>query len=501
MVCQKCGAKQIFKRKDLICPKCNSINLVPKDIAIKVAQKQIDWFDNKFKQVLNGFDKKRLLVWLAGERERMATSFFLEIPKIELDKFLSVNLLIKKVMEDYELTGKNEADKKKTPELIDLFSVYIQVSERKYLIEEDFGYYIAKNKFDIDNLNKDSLMSNFIFVVNEDYIPVLETFEDNLIMPKKLAEKYYEKKKEEYNKTLQSPRTPTSKTPEETIKELFPTLLSFQGALTKNKLYAKMFNIQNLKDTNISPDFILSFIKDKDIPKVRNMDGLMSCITPHNFKRIIRIRFKEIDKNIAYNNLVMTPDNKDIFSLFINLDNNLLVSPFFIRLIALFYYSLYYKDLFDEEIQRRSDDFEKILVPDRLKEIGFKVKVNETDKKKSTLEIDQIAWKDNKLYVIETKLWDLKSYFEHRRIHNQRERDLKGIVDGKEYSYPKEEEKIKDKPSLLKKIEYVKNNLSKMCEDYKFITEIKGIVITKMCPIIRKYKGVQFLSFKNIPTL
>lgn len=52
MVCSKCGTRQILQKDGLICPICDGIDLLPKEIAIQVAQKQIDWFDNGFKQVL-----------------------------------------------------------------------------------------------------------------------------------------------------------------------------------------------------------------------------------------------------------------------------------------------------------------------------------------------------------------------------------------------------------------------------------------------------------------
>jgi len=496
MTCTKCGTKQILQDDNLICPKCNNINFLLKDLAVLVAQKQIDWFDNGFKQVLGRFDKRRLLVWLFGLREQMATDFFNGIPSIELSKFLSVNVLIKRVMEDYELVGKEEANEKNTPELIDLFTAYVQVSERKYLIEEDFGHYIAIKNFDLSTIDKDNLMSNFKFIINEDYLPVLESFEDNLIMNKESAKKFLEDHKKEYEQIQKSKPTPVERTPEETINLLFPTLQSLFGGLAKNKLYADTFNLQKLKEKNISPEFILKFIK-----VFKQQSGLMTQTTVKEFKRIIRTKFKGIDKNVVYNSMVMTPDNKTVFPFFLNVDNHLLISHNFIRQIGLLYYPFYYQDLFRKAIQKHSDDFEKKIVPERLIELGFKVISNYQDKKNASLEIDQIAWKGEKLFVIETKVWDLKPFFEHRRIHNYRERDLKGVVDGKKYSTIDGQERIKDIPSLLDKINHVKTNLPEICEEHKSIKEFVGIVITKSHPTIKDYKEVRFLSFGNLKTL
>lgn len=496
MVCQKCKTRQILQEDDLICPKCGNIDLLSKDIAIQIAQKQIDWFDNGFKQVLGKFNKRRLLVWLFGLRERMATDFFNGIPSIELSKFLSVNVLIKRVMQDYELPGDEEANEKNTPEMIDLFTAYVQVSERKYLIEEDFGHYTAIEDFNLDNINRDKLMSNFKFRINEDYIPILESFEDNLIMNKESAEKFLEKHKKDYEKIQKSKPNPVDRTPEETIKTLFPTLQSIFGALTKNKLYAETFNLEYLKEKDISPKFFLEFIK-----KFEQQSGLMTQTTAKQFKRVIRTKFRDMNKNMVYGSMVMTPNNQGIFPFFMDVDNHLFISHNFIRQMGLFYYPFYYTDLYKNAIDEHSKDFEKILVPKRLTELDFKVISDYKDKKSASLQIDQIAWKGKKLFVIETKVWDLKPYFEHRRIHGQRERDLKGVVDGKKYSYIDGEERIKNIPSLLDKIKHVEENLPEICEDHLQIKEIKGIVVTKSHPTIADYKGVTFLGFGRLSTL
>ncbi|RJQ16857.1 hypothetical protein C4573_02215 [Candidatus Woesearchaeota archaeon] len=496
MTCQKCATRQILQENELICPKCNGIEFLPKDVALSVAQAQINWFDNGFKQVLGKFIKRRLLVWLFGYREKIASTFFTEKPSIELSKFIAVNLLIKRVMEDYDVDGDDEANEKNTPELIDLFAGFVRIAERKFLIEEDLGHYISKSSFDLKSIDKDRLMSNFSFRINEDYVPILESFEDNLIMNEDSAKAFFEVHKAEYERINKSKPVPTERTPEETIQILFPTLLAFYGALTKNKLYAETFNLQYLKDVKISPQFILSFIK-----KFGQQTGLMTQTNSHEFKRAVRVYFKELDKNIVYDNLVFSKDNKQVFPFFLNVDNHLLITHNFIRLMGLFYYPMYYDSEFKKEIDKHSMIFEKTMVPEKLREQGFTLIQNYTDKKQASLEIDNIAWKGNTLYVIETKVWDIKPYFEHRRIHYHRERDLKGVVDGKKYTYLKGSETVTDIVSLLDKIKHVQDNLSQICKDAKMITTIKGVVITKSHPTIQEYKEVKFIGFSHLNTL
>jgi hypothetical protein len=493
MTCSICGSKQILEENALSCPSCNKIVLLPKKLAIEIAQRQMDWFDNGFKQVLGRFNKRRLIAWLMWEREKLATKFFTDVPSIELSKFISSTVLIKRVMEDYDLLGEDEANEKNTPELVDLFAGYITVVERKYLIEEDFGHYKAKESFSIDRLDKDSLMSNFKFYVNEDYLPILDSFEDNLVMNKKSAEVFLIKNKEEYEKNHKSKQTPVRRTPEETISILFPTLLIFQSALTKNKLFADTFNFEYLKSEQISPEFILKFIQ-----KFPQQSGILTTTTPKQFKDIIRKEFRDLNKNKVYDSLVFSTQNKHVFPFFVNLDNNIFVSHNFIRLMGLFYYPHFFKSIFIEEVQKNSEDFEKRIVPQKLTEQGFKLKLNITDKKNASLQIDAIAWKKDILYVVETKVWDLKPFFEHRRIHNYRERDLKGVVDGKKYSQINGEERVENIPSLLEKIDFVRNNLKYLCDDAEAIKKIDGVVITKSHPTIIEYKGIRFVSYTKI---
>jgi hypothetical protein len=84
-------------------------------------------------------------------------------------------------------------------------------------------------------------------------------------------------------------------------------------------------------------------------------------------------------------------------------------------------------------------------------------------------------------------------------------RDLEGIVLGKEYSHKEGQLIPKDKPSILKKIEFVKQIISSLAAKYSFdylpITSFEGIVLTIDDPPISAYQGVRMLSIDDIYTL
>jgi len=494
MVCDKCGAKLILDKDDKIkCPDCSRIIFLSKEEALYVVQKQFDWFNNGFTQVLNRYEKRRLILWILGEREKISSQFFTNTPRIPLNDFLSMNVLIKRIVLNHKDNGKELADEKNTSQLIDTFSGFIRIAERYNLIKDDFGHIVAKKNLNPDKIDYNMLMSNYTFVINEDWFPIMNTFDEHLIMGEEQADKQLKKFEDEYKKVRKGKSKPIKSTPEEIVKKLYPTLLDFSCALNKNKMFKEAFDFNYLKEADIPPDIFLAIINDFPLKH-----GVINSIKPKEFRKYIKKKFKDYDSKILYDKLVFSYENQEVFPLFMRLENHLLISICFSRLIGLFYYPFYYRDLFLKETQKISDLFEKTEVPKKFEENGFKVRKTIIDKKKSTLEIDTLAWKNDIIYVIETKIWDIKPMFEHKFTHLNRERDIKGIVDGKKYTTKGGKLSYKEIPSLISKIKFVKDNLKHLCDNPDKIISIKGIIITKSYPPLRRYKDIMVFAFNEI---
>ncbi len=496
MICETCGNELLFKGDSPICPECNKLKILPKETALSIVKRQVDWFNRAFYDVLKTFQKDRLIVWLLGEREKFSTAFFVDKPGIELDSFLAMNVLIKRVMKEGEVSAEKEADEQNTKELISLFSSFINVAERYHIIEEGFGFYIYKSDFDIEKMDMKTLMSNFRLVYTFEWQDILKSFSNKLVMRRSEGDKYFEKYKEEYEKIKDSPPRPEHLSTEETFSRLFPIFQTFLVSLTKNKLFAENFDMKKLKEYGLSPDRILEILKSLD-----QHDGLMNMSSRSNFMKIIKKVFRGHREQVIFKKLVFNQNNQRIFPIFIELGDNVFTSPYFIRLLCVYYYPIFYKTFFDNEIRKQGDVFEQEEVPSKFKSNGFKVHLSFKDKKNATLEIDGLAWKDDKLFVIECKVWDIKSYFEHRKIHLYRKRDLEGIVDGKAYTTKNGNIITKDKPSIQTKVDFVKNNLEKFCPDYKQIKEIQGIIIIKSQPPIKSYKNIKIIASDEIEGL
>jgi len=488
--------EEIFQGETAICPNCNKINILSKDLALRVVQKQVDWFNKGFYDVLRTFNKKRLLVWLMGEREKVATNFLFDKPAIKLNDFLAINVLIKRVMKDGNDSGEKQADEENTKQLIDLFSFFIGVAERYHIIKEEFGYYSNKKEFDINNLDFETLMSNFRIFYSYKWRDIVKNFGSNLVMAESEGEKYFEKYRKEYEKIKKSPPKPEHLSDEETISNLFPLFQSLLVSFTKNNLFAEAFDINYLKKANLSVTKLLNLVNS-----FKQQSGLMNMCSEEEFKTVLKKIFIGFREQIIYKNLVFSQENQEIFPLFVEIDKNIFTSINFTTVLSLYYYPIYHKSLFDAEIRKRGDYFEKQQVPTKFDSLGFKIHPPITDKKKATLEIDCLAWRNDILYVVECKIWDIKPYFEHGRIHLHRERDLKGIVDGKSYTTRNDQLIEKEVPSLLEKIEFIKENLARFCSDHLQIKKIIGLIITKSYPPIKEYKEVKIKAYEEIESL
>ena len=105
------------------------------------------------------------------------------------------------------------------------------------------------------------------------------------------------------------------------------------------------------------------------------------------------------------------------------------------------------------------------------------------------MEIDGIALKNNHCFIIEVKGKTIPTLYMNKKRRDSLVRDAKGIVDG--YKYIKNLRTVK--PSLLEKIEYVKQNYKKFGIADKDKVEFHGIVVSRFYQGISEYRGIKFI--------
>jgi hypothetical protein len=393
--------------------------------------------------------------------------------------------------------GHLEANAQNTPEIIAKFSEYLlQLTDHIYF-KEGFAEMVAKQPFDPTNLTLEQKLSNFTFVYTEDYLPLIRTFANNEIYWKEEGERRIEEYRKELE-TIKQSENASQKikyTPEEMIRNCYPTLNNLYCGLLKNVVYATTFDFSNYAGVVTDPAQIMElangFLLVRDVITVAPLLEFRSAL-----RRIFKGKIHEAERVLLF-----SETNAKTFPLFVLLDDHVFISHRTAFLIYLLLHPILLKQCFDEETVRRSKELETTRAKDAFQKAGYKWAPSVTDKKKATLEIDALAGRNEVLFVVEVKDWGLTTFFEHKNKHEQLVRDLKGIVDGLSHRMKDGQLVSKKIPSLLGKIEYAKTNMSKHGFDPRVFTSVRGIIVIEDFPPISEYKGVRVIGLQDVPKL
>jgi Holliday junction resolvase len=496
--CDKCGSKKIMKEKEPVCPTCNNLNFIAHDKAINIYEQLYSWFNSQFRVMIGTLDKTELIFWLLEERTLLTSRFMHESPSLNLIRLFTLNDLLKKVFEVYNVKGTEKTDYEKVMQLIDLYSFFIEyIVINRSLVEEGYAHCILKKPIDLQRIKHpqlliNELISSFSCYYDVDLININKSLGLNMILSNEDTGKYLHKHKDEYDKINKNTRKKTKYALKETIQKLYPTINSLYNSLIICAPFGELYDISYLEEKKI-PLEVFSTIAECPMNRL----DILMYTNKDEFLKYITESIRNCSPEKIYKNLVFSENNQDIFPLMVEINEQIFISPSFMDLMKLYYIPIHEKKLFDKETQKRSTPFEEEEVPNKLRQNGFEVINDKKDGKKNKLQIDSIARKGNKIYVIETKLWDIKKLFMHKKTHYYRERDIKGIVNGAKFSNGK----TVTIPSLIKKIEYVKENLESLFQNHEKIDSIEGLIITRSYPPITEYKGVKVISLEEITNL
>jgi hypothetical protein len=274
----------------------------------------------------------------------------------------------------------------------------------------------------------------------------------------------------------------------------------------RDRLSAECFQLDYLKGILDEPRDLLEFIGSNF--QLFENDTLTVFPTDLFVEKVSK--YFAVTKSEAKRLLVFDVNNRSICPIFVRFRNEKLrdcvhISNDFYRFIYTILHSIITKDLFDNETVRLSKGFENEKVKAEFERNGYIYVSNITDKRKATLQIDGLAIKSKKCYVVECKGLRLKRLMDEPETLNNAIRDLKGYVLGKEYTTNKDGQKVeRDKPSLISKLEYVEQNVCVLGAKYGFdadINEFEGVIVTMSRPPINEFKGVKILSIDQISGL
>lgn len=478
MPCTTCGSLLVRENETILCPKCSNIQLLDRDTTCNALQKNLEEVEDALIGLIkNRVDKNKLLDGLTWEREKFSRRFFQTYKGFDMTKFLTLNLLIFKLMKE-PFQGSRSPDDEEVKEIIKAFSKYVNMKN---------NYLLFKNGF-AEALKTDDKIRT---IPNERYFPIIRAYEDNLIMIESRGMEKLKHFKRVFDLVFKGGHKGyLSFTPSEYIEHLYQTINQFYSALLRNEVYDEVFGLlKKYGEISLTPGKLMDFVNSYQFYL-----GTLSVTSADEF--VIRAtKHFSMNASDVKRFLLFSEKEHSNFPMFVSIDNTVCISHRTAFLIYILLHAIVYKELFDRETEKRSREFEKNEVKKEFESIGWTYQANLRDKKQPTIEIDGIATFRKEMLVIECKGWrSIRPFREYANIQKYIIRDIKGIVDGKKFT-GEVPEKI---PSLNEKLCFVKNNMSIWGFNPLGYDKITGIIVVRGFPPIEEYKEIRILSINDI---
>lgn len=497
MPCSKCGFTLVFW-DELICPKCEQYAMLDSITAVDVSKKKVEHVKKLWERYIVTLDKQSLLAHVTWQRESSCREFFEKYSLLKISKLLSDTLLIKRTMQvkGFQENSTKIDNENKAQKLTDMYEKTLRVEEDHILIASCLAIMLYLKKFDLNNLSGNELLSDFLILQNEKFLNLMKSYENYNILTEEEGERKIEQWKSEFEELMKKEIQPHEYTKEEFVSRFYDLITTLYVGLLRNRIFLEAFDLRPYSELLHDPAVLIKFVNTFATGK----GGISGCNTAEFLIRAKK--FFKRDIPFLRKILLFDDENSNIFPLFVRVKNKqfdyVLISHRFTALIYTFLHAVITKDLFDSETEKRSKKFEERIQIEFEKK-GYDYQKNIKDReRKSSLEIDGVASKNGKCYVIESKARRLPTLVEEKQRRFQSIRDLKGIVDGIKYSTKNGKLEKKMIPSLLNKIEFVKTNPEQCKINKSTIQNYQGLIITIDYPWILEYKGVKIISINQI---
>jgi len=480
------------------CPSCDHLSILDKHTAVEAFSKVVCHLDEILDTHLQDFDMERLALHVLWQREKFARNFLDTYQAFNLKKFMAFNALVRRIMTQKNPKGGIVADEANTIQLVDAFTEYVGIVDHIILLENGFNSLSVPEGFDLKATSWTEIIRNTRLFVNETYMPVLETFENNDILRDKEAERKIQEQRtlaEALRDQVLLSGRKIHRTSAQVIEDWYSVLNQLYCGLRRNRMFEKTFDLSSF--TGFSPDRIMDFVNQFPL-----IEGSFTCARADDFLKRLQLSFPGRRPNLLKRKFLFSKDNTRIFPLFVRLGYSVYISHRTSFIVYLLLHPILYKTLFDKETEKRSLAMERREAQAVFKQNAFAYRSNLKDNEKHpTLEIDGIATCGSMMYVVECKGWDLKPLYEHAFRQSDLERDLKGIVDGKKYEMKDDKLRWEKRVSLLDKLQFTKQNMAIWGFDPSQYSDIEGLIIIRATPPIQEYKGVKILSINQVGSL
>jgi hypothetical protein len=501
MVCQTCGHYLLYFYEDPICPKCKNLAVLDSITAVSISGKIMDYFTKMFYQYIQQFNKHMLLGNLAAHREQISREYFREYSPLKLGKLFSITLIIKQIVALSE-TGNKPPNSSEVSKIIQMSEKLVEAEDEHLKIEACYSKMLYLKKFDEKRFDVEKEYGNFKILENEKYYSIMRgIFANHGLLSPEEADKKFRELEAEVEADSENQET-KEYTVEDFISTNYDLISAIYAGLLRNSLHAKTFDVRNYIELFGEPSKLMEFVSS-------------FCFRGENIQTVCPIRkfivraqqFFKVSREKIMQVLLFDENNHSIFPLFIRFKSEALGDVVFIsHRFSYFIFTLLHvvmkKQLFDAETEKRSIEFERKIAREEFEKLGYNYIASVTDKRKVSLEIDGLAIKDERCYVIECKSWRLRPLLESSRWREQTIRDLKGIIEGKKYTFDENTKikKITRKPSIIEKISFVKNNLDRWNLTNK-VTQVIGLILLADFSPVSELDGIKILSINQIHLL
>jgi hypothetical protein len=436
MPCAICGRSFLYYYNDPICPKCNNLTVLDSITAISVSKQMVDHLNKLFYDHLTQYDLQALLGNFAAHREDYCRQFFSKYSPLDLGRILNYTLLLKKSLKFGKPNGRIPKSKQEVAEIVDSFDKVAERESEHLKIKSCYARVLYLEKFDETNLTKDNLFSIFRIVESEKYKHMRSMFaKHDLFSAAEGVRKIEEYKGGKENITNSSQQK--TYTAEQFVKTFYDLISTMYVALLRNKIYAECFDLRSYKEILNDPAQLMEFVNTFEY-----IGGDTITVSPTKEFLFRAQQFFKISEQKVIDTLIFDEHHPNNFPLFVRMraeglaDGDVtIISHRFSYLVYTVLHAIITKNLFDSETEKRSKEFEKKKVKEEFEKQGYIYKPNIVDKRKASLEIDGIAVKGERCYVVECKGWQLPLLIDEPDKRSQVIRDVKGIIKGEKYSF------------------------------------------------------------------
>jgi hypothetical protein len=504
MPCPNCTGLLIYFDDGYIrCPKCDGLAVLDSKTAINVATRIVELATKVFEEELSTWERDTLLGNLAAKRELFSRQFFRKHGVLDVGKLTDFRLLIKLAAEFGSFTGKIPHQPDEINKLVETFESLRCFESSVLNVRAGFMTILYQKKFNENSFTLQDAIETFVIVKNEMFLNIERIFANHQVFPHGKAE-------EEFARLNPTERNETKSIdyellpPQDFIQKHYQILAPIFALFHHDRSSAECFKLNYLEQILIEPRNLIEFVSTFK----HFEDDTLTFSPTHVFVKRASTYFG-VSKHEAKKLLVFEVNNKSICPIFVRFRNKtagdvVCITKDFSRFIYTILHPILTRELFDNETNRLSKEFEK-QVQAEFERNEHIYRPNITDKRSSTLEIDGLAIKNKKCYIVECKAARLKRLMDEPDTTENIIRDLKGYVLGKKYTTNKDGQMTEiDKPSMAKKIAFVRDSINALGVKYGFDTNIedfKGVIITMDYPPIPDYNGTHILSIGQISNL